>query len=133
MKLLRVSEGGDGREKEEKPAGEERKRRRPVGSKNTKKPCSEKVEGGELAGCADMGGLQFFTTQIESADGENPVFVSQVFCIHLCEKLSSGLVSLTDTEVIDRLKLHMQYTDGEPSQSKMLTTCITLSLTPHNS
>ena len=27
-------------------------------------------QGVELAGCADMGGLEFFTTQIESAEGD---------------------------------------------------------------
>jgi hypothetical protein len=83
VKLVRVPGGGKWREEEEKPAGEERKRRRPVGSKNTKKPCSEKVEGGELAGCADMGGLQFFTTQIESRTAKTrysfPKFFAFIF------------------------------------------------------
>ena len=41
--------------------------------------------GGACWQVVDMGGLEFFTIQIESADGENPseVFISQCFCIHL--------------------------------------------------
>ena len=96
VRLLQPSEGGDGREKDEKPADKKSKRGRPAGSKNTKKPCSEKVEGGGGGQEEARNGLQMQVDRLQGLLAAKRAYDEAIVSINRC--VDAGVLTSGEAE-----------------------------------
>ena len=97
VRLLQPSEGGDGREKDEKPADEKSKRGRPAGSKNTKKPCSQKAEGGGVGGQEEArNGLQMQVDRLQGLLAAKRAYDEAIVSINRC--VDAGVLTSGEAE-----------------------------------
>ena len=96
VRLLQPSEGGDGREKDEKPADEKSKRGRPAVSNNTKKPCSEKVEGGGGGQEEARNGLQVQVDRLQGLLAAKRAYDEAMVSINRC--VDAGVLTSGEAE-----------------------------------
>ena len=96
VRFLQPSEGGDGRDKGEPQVGEKGKRGRPAGSKSTKKPCSQKEEGGVGGQEEARNGLQMQVDRLQGLLAAKRAYDEAIVSINRC--VDAGVLTSGEAE-----------------------------------
>jgi hypothetical protein len=96
-RFLQLSEGCDRCDTGEPPAGDKGKRGRPAGSKNTKKPCSQKAEGGGVGGQEEArNGLQMQADRLQGLLAAKRAYDEAIVSINRC--VDAGVLTSGEAE-----------------------------------